>query len=478
MSLVTRRELLRTAGVLLSASTLPRAGRAQSPTDVIVIGAGLAGLYAARLLEQQGARVTVLEGRGRVGGRVHTLDDVPGHPEAGGNSIHGSYARLLDTARQLGLQMTAVRIRTDPGFTDSVIHYRDQLIRERDWESSPFNPFPEAMRRQKPWDLQWTQLAKDSPLRELDDWREPNFFRHDVSLYDFARTQGLSEQAIDVAYDKAGLYGSGAFDVSALAMYQIVTLSDYRRRHFSSASFAIDGGNQRFPEAMRRALKSEVRLKSPVIAVASDTSGITVTCLDGSRLRAGHVIVTAPAPALRSVRFDPALPGPQANAVQTLGYSYAYQIHYAPKSRFWEADGLPLTMWTDGAVGRLAGLFYGESQKDPSTIITFVNGARALALDRMPEQDAIAYVLALLAQIRPSTRNQLRPIKVVSWQRDPFAGGTYSSWKPGQISSYGAAIGAPAGRVHFAGEHTALMNRGMEGALESGERAALEVLRA
>jgi monoamine oxidase len=94
----------------------------------------------------------------------------------------------------------------------------------------------------------------------------------------------------------------------------------------------------------------------------------------------------------------------------------------------------------------------------------------------MPPDRAAQEIIDFLARVRPSTRGSLRAVKTVSWQRDPFAGGIYSAWKPGQITRYGETIAAPHGNVFFAGEHTAMLNRGMEGAAESGERAAGEIL--
>jgi monoamine oxidase len=105
-----------------------------------------------------------------------------------------------------------------------------------------------------------------------------------------------------------------------------------------------------------------------------------------------------------------------------------------------------------------------------------VNGAQGERLDRMEPARAAQEIIDFLAAVRPSTKGAIEPVKVVSWQRDPFAGGIYSAWKPGQITRYGSVIAKPHGMVHFAGEHTAMLNRGMEGAMESGERAALEVL--
>jgi monoamine oxidase len=85
-------------------------------------------------------------------------------------------------------------------------------------------------------------------------------------------------------------------------------------------------------------------------------------------------------------------------------------------------------------------------------------------------------VVEAYAAMRPAAKGQLEVLKVLSWQQDPFAGGAYAAWAPGQISRFANLIGRARGRLHFSGEHTADAMRGMEGAMESGERAALEVL--
>jgi monoamine oxidase len=131
-------------------------------------------------------------------------------------------------------------------------------------------------------------------------------------------------------------------------------------------------------------------------------------------------------------------------------------------------------MWTDTLAGRM--VLTGNPDQPP-VLLAYVNGFAADRLDRLVPETAMALVQADIERIRPAAKGKIRPLKHVSWQRDPFAGGAYTSWKPGQIrAGLATAFDQPLGRLVFAGEHTAQLARGMEGALESGERAALQLL--
>jgi monoamine oxidase len=471
---ISRRSVLATA----SLAAVPLQARALDQADVLIVGAGLSGLHAAHLLESQGFKVVVLDGRKRVGGRVHTLDDVPGKPEAGGNSIGLSYARVLDTVTRLGLKLGPMRFRSDPGILPTMIHVGGRMIAEKDWMESPQNPFVGDDKSKKPWEFQVPYFLGANPLTDIESWRDPKFAALDISVYEATKAKGLSDAAIDLGLDKAALYGTNSFDVSMLGMYQIFKIAGYVAKQFGTKQFAIEGGNQRLPEALAKSLKSELHLDRVVAGIRATGSGVEVYCAKGEIYRAKRVIVTAPFPALRGVLFDPVLPGLQAEAISQLGYSVGHQIHFTVKRKFWEDDGMPITIWSDSVIGRLAPLYYGADQENPTSIIAFVNGARAVWLDRMSEADAIRHVLDVLKAIRPSTAGALKPVKVQSWQRDPMTGGLWSSWKPGQVVRYAKSIAQPFGPIHFAGEHTAAINRGMEGAMESGERAAIEAMSA
>ena len=471
---MTRRSVIASGAAVAAAAALPRAAFAQGVADVIVIGAGLSGLYAAHLLEEQGARVVLLEGRQRIGGRILTLDDVPGHPEGGGNGIGAGYARVLDMARWSGAELIPVRQRTETTQTDTLINIKERTVTLAQWPTSPLNPFPTGRRDKLPWAYQWDLYARANPLKEGDVWSDPKFAQWDISLYDFMKRQGQDDASLDLALGTGMLYGRNPYDFSLLALFHTLNWGA-QQLAFGREASAIKGGNQRLPEAMARKLKARVELGKTVRAVATDDNGVTVTLADGSTRRAKAAIVTLPFPALQSVRIDPVLPALQAEAVALLGYSTAFQAHFVADRPFWLDDGMPANMWTDGPAGRFAALRYGSDPNAVTSFLSFSNGAQGDRLDRMAPEDATATILDYLARVRPSTRGALRAVKTLSWQRDPFAGGIYSAWKPGQITRYGSTFSQPHGRISFAGEHTAILNRGMEGAMESGERAAIEV---
>ena len=148
--MLNRRTLMKSGAAIAAVSYIPGA-RAQEVADVIVIGAGLSGLNAALLLEEQGQKVIVLEGRNRAGGRLYTMDDVPGKPEGGGSGIGGGYARLIDRANTLGVKLVPQRVRTEAVGETTCIHIKGTTIKAADWEASPLNPYVDAGRKRLPW---------------------------------------------------------------------------------------------------------------------------------------------------------------------------------------------------------------------------------------------------------------------------------------------------------------------------------------
>ena len=464
------------SGAHAPAATAARAatGSSVEDTDVLVIGAGLSGLNAAMLLEENGARVQVIEARQRIGGRVWTLSDLPGYPEVGGNTFGAAYGRVLDRVRQLGLPLLDYTPRRSlmPGME---LVLGGELIRRERWKDHPRNPFQGPLRERMPWEIAGGLVARNNPLKAPEDWLSPAHAPLDVSAHQYARSLGLDDAAASLAFSVNPYFGSSGHDVSALMhlfndAFVKVSLA------VSFQSLAVAGGNQQLPRAMAAKLRREVHLGREVVAITTDADGIDVRCADGTRYRARACVCSLPFSVLRGIRIEPGLQGPQDVAVKTLPYMVNTLVFMVPTRRFWESDGLAPAMWTDGLFGTLVPQQFGS---DPKEVTGFVANPRGIAgawLDRLPPEEAKARVLAEIERLRPAAKGALRVVAMHSWATDRHSAGDWAVYQPGQVAAFGRHVADVAGRLHFCGEHTARANRGMEGAFESGERAAIEVL--
>ena len=196
------------------------------------------------------------------------------------------------------------------------------------------------------------------------------------------------------------------------------------------------------------------------------------------RLDNRNVICSIPTAVLRRIKIEPALTGVQARAVQQLGAQSITQVHIVPKSKFWEKDGMHPAMCTDGLVNMVVDEHKGDNAADVSSLTVWLRGQSVLRTDKMSEKEAVTAVVKEIERLRPAAKGQLEVAAYHSWMQDSFSRGDWAVWEPGQVTAFVKDIGRAHGRIHFCGEHTAVSNRGMEGAMESGERAALEVVQA
>jgi monoamine oxidase len=458
-----------------------------APARVLVLGAGIAGLRTALRLEARGHSVEVLEASGSVGGRLRTLAELPGRPEAGGQVIGRSYKRMLELAEQAGASVRTVRgghgPRTGPctachapgkvpgrsGGPGALIVYRGRTLGEDDWiDAVP--ALSEADRRVSPSRLLATYLARDNPLPTPQAWAQPEFARYDgQSLEAYLRERGASEEALrvmDVAPNCPGLARASA----------LWALRDARRRaaHIGGVPLEFPEGASAFARQVAGALRSPVRTGKVVTAIRSTATSVEVRCADGSTAAADYAVSTLPLPAFARVALDPPLPEQQAAALREVAYTPITLVFFRVLEPFWEKDGHPVTMWTDTALERLFPI--RDEAGHVVTVVSFVDGPGAEALDAMDAERRHRFAEAELARLRPASKGRVAATASVSWAREPFAGGAYPYFAPGQVVRHRAALARPFGRLHFAGEHTSLAEPGMEGAAESADRAADEIL--
>ena len=440
--------------------------RRRKDADVVVVGAGLSGLFAAMWLTEAGMKTIVVEASDRIGGRLWTLDDLPGRPEAGGAQVGQTYARIRYAAQKLGVAIVdQPRRAREP----RLLSLGGTLIPETDWAASPLNPLPDEFRSAAPDAALFAAAAPRNPFGAPDAWRTPG--DADLSAEAFLQSLSFSAEArriVDIA-----------LNANSLTTYSMANVWRTLQLFATDAALGptgdIEGGSQRLPEKMATEIGDGVRLKTQVGGVTQD-NGVVVRTSKGD-LAADFCILALPFPALAGVALEPPLSGAQAEAVRNLPYTQILQLHLAAASPFWERDGLPAAMWTDGPLERV--FTTRDAAGEIVALNAWINGEPARALSARADAELEAFARDELARLRPASAGEVRLLKAVRWTKDAsYAGGAYMHWGPSEIARWSEAMGLPIGRVHFAGEHLSLLHTGMEGAMESGQAAAEAVIEA
>jgi monoamine oxidase len=468
------------AGALLGPLIRSGTARANDSVDVVVIGAGLAGLNAAWMMSEAGLKVTVLEGSARIGGRVWTAADAETQPELGASQVGPSYARVIDAIDRLGIGM----IDEDRAIMPFTYHIDGTLIRAKEWPDHPANKTVGAERKMAPVNMGSALLAKLNPLKELDDWLRPEFAAYDVAIGEVLQKNGVSPAA-----QRLGALTQDPWASSALGLMQEglrgsfeAKFADAKRSglQIEGAPLAkwpknIKGGAEALPKAIAAKL-NDVRTGKLVASIDMDGDGADVRCLDGTRVRARFVVAAVPFATLRFITITPAPDAVHRRAIQEIGYLETTRAFCTIKEPFWQQDGHDPSLFTDTALRMLWVLDNHKNGKGPYRATFVLTGNTADAVSMMAPPVAAKFLVSELERIRPAAKGQVTVHRFHSWGQQPLQRGCRHNFKPGQITAFGHDMVKPWERLHFAGEHTRRLDYGMEAAMESGERAAVEVL--
>lgn len=465
----TRRAFLAGTSAAIIAGAAPRAAWGTTQVDVAIIGAGLAGLNAARICEAAGLKTVILEAEKRIGGRLHTLDDLPGKPDAGGIQIGAGYKRLHSIAGELDVGLSsdsgagAGRVQT-PGnlyWIGGERYTAEEWTKGRDHQLADpaFSAEPALLLRKFAGGL----TRFDTPI----DWlgAQPS---SDVSVRTALENVGANPDALRLI--EANFNGNSLDTMSQLHLARSFAIF----RAGAGPVSTVEGGSQRLPEAMAGALNSDVLIGEKVAAIDESSDGVLIH-LDGGKLNglsARQVICTIPFAVLRSIAVEAPVSLPLAHSIAQLPYTRASFAYIEASAPFWRDDPFPDTLWTDDPLlGRVFVL--GD---DPAMLKVWTTGAGADFLDKLPHEAAKRELVARIERARPSAQGKIKVARLFSWSLEPHARGIYHHIGTGMTANHAAAVQYEGRRLHFAGEHLAIENSGMEGALESGERAARRVL--
>ena len=499
MSDISRRGLLRgAAGLSVAGATIAAAGRpavaapatsaraANRDVDVVVVGAGLAGLTAARELRRAGHSVLVLEARDRVGGRTlnHPLPHGY-HGDLGGTWIGPTQTEIAKLADQMNVHAFAQPDHGDQVYFDgTVTRYSDKGLTG----TAPPDPVIES-------DLINVVLSLDSMAATIPVG-EPWKAKHALEWDQQTLQTWLQANTSHPAYPKLSklisalfesLVGAEARECSLLyTLAYIATATDGHGKGTVERLINTRGGAQakRFVEgsqviSIRLAEhigQQHVVLSSPVRSIAHRKHGVTVTS-DRVTARAKYVVVAVPPTLALRIDFDPGLPALRDGLMQRLPQGTLIKVEAFFHEPWWRHHGL-----TGAAVSTVgpAKTTFDVSPEDGTIggLLGFVGGDEARKYTGRPEALTHA-VLGNFAAYFNKGKKVPTPTSVVvqDWSREEWTRGCpVAIAAPGTVREYGRHVGVPIGRIHWAGTETATYWHGyMDGAVRSGQRAAAEL---
>jgi monoamine oxidase len=453
---------------------LPKTTR---PLDVVIVGAGMAGLSAAYELLRAGHRPLVLEAQHRVGGRVCTVREPFSdglHAEAGAMRIPRSHILTMGYIEHFGLPTLPFTMDNPRAY----YYLHGQRFRIAEARANPdllgFD-CREGERGRSHGQL-WTEALQPLLSMLADDpagaWDEIVARYDQCSTREFLESCGWSEGAIEMF----GLLD----DQEALMNSSFLELFREEAGSYYTDMVQVEGGLDLLPRAFLPDLRRHIRFGARMIALeqSDEKASVTYETAAGRFQASGDVVLLpVPFPVLRHMESQPLFSRAKQRAIRQLHYDASAKIWMQFRRRFWEED--------DGIFGGgtatdlpIRVVYYPDHGRETGrgvVLASYTWSEDAQRWGSLSPADRLTQALEDLTQIHPQAAQEYECGASKMWHDDEFAGGAFALFDPEQQTLLYQDIIAPEGRVRFAGEHASLYHAWIQGAIESGLREAAAI---
>ncbi|MBJ7340332.1 FAD-dependent oxidoreductase [Mycolicibacterium sp.] len=443
--------------------------------DVIVVGAGLSGMIAARTLLEAGLVPLVLEADERVGGRILTEDAIPGvSVDLGAQWIGDTHERMFRLAAELGVQ-------TFPQYDEGETSYDldgSGVLRENAFHARFAGELAELERVLRHLDELAAEVPVDAP------WLAPRAAEWDVisagTWYDAQGLSPIARTLLEIC--TVGILAVPTVEVSFLHLLFTIQTCGVTSELFAESEGGAQttrfvGGTAEIPRRLAALIADHIVLEAPVLLIEHTADGVSVHCRGGLVARGRRVIVAISPTLAGRIMYDPPLSGIRDQLTQRLPNGSAMKAFFVYDEPFWRADGFNGQLISDVGPARMSNDSCSPGD-DHGVILLFLEGDQARTFGRLPADERRTALTAELVRHFGSKAAHPEAYVDGEWSDRQWTRGCYNAnHGPHVWTTYGHALAEPIGVIHWASTDTATYwSAYMEGAVEAGERAARAVI--